>query len=142
MSASVKALKEHTKKFFDLHWNSAQIENQVPKWSNPWRLEGAAPNYNRQGVYAFVKDGRITYIGSGIGKGKKGYEGHGLGARIGSYVRVVRQGLYTAKNEHLAEADYLISIGFPPGYGHMAAALEYYLLARMPTLHNKYRPGS
>lgn len=142
MPTSVRSLKAHTEAFFDLHWNEQTIGAPFPIWSDPWRLQGSVPNYDKQGVYAFVKDGVVTYIGSGTGKGKKGYEGHGLGARIGSYIRVAKPGLYRAHNMCLAEADFLLTIGFPAGFGHIAAALEHYLLARMPTLHNKNRPGS
>lgn len=142
MTSSVKALIRHTADFFNLHWNSSQIADEAPLWSAPWLLEGAAPNFNRQGVYAFVKGAEVTYIGSGTGKGKKGYEGHGLGARLGSYIRVAEVGRYYAIDPRLEEADHVLTIGFPQGYGHIAVALEYYLLARMPTRFNQNRPGS
>lgn len=142
MTTSMKYLKKHTRDFFKLHWNDQHIEIPAPKWSKEWTLSGAAPNYDKQGVYAFVKEGEIIYIGSGASRGKKGYEGHGLGARIGGYVRVTKEGQYRAHDKRLEEAGALVTIGFPPGYGHIAIALEYYLLARIPTKHNSNRPGS
>lgn len=142
MPTSVETLTQQTRRFLELHWNPEHIEEAPPVWSQAWRLKGSAPNFDRQGVYAFVKDGLVTYIGSGVGKGKKGYEGHGLGSRLGGYVRVVAQGEYRATDARLAEADHVITIGFPAGFGHLAIALEYYLLARMPTPLNRNRPGS
>ncbi|AWI79285.1 hypothetical protein CEW87_07850 [Parazoarcus communis] len=142
MPTSLKSLKKDTRDFFKLHWNEQAIGEAAPKWSKEWRLSGSAPNYDKQGVYAFVKDGEITYVGSGVSRRKKGYEGHGLGARIGGYVRVEKQGLYRAHDERLAEAGALITIGFHLGYWHTAIALKYYLIANMPTKHNSNRPGS
>jgi len=142
MPISIKSLKKHTKDFFNLHWNEQLIGSSAPEWSREWRLIGSAPKYEKQGVYAFVDDDEITYIGSGVSKGKKGYEGHGLGTRIAAYVRVEKDGQYKAHDERLAEAGALVTIGFPLGYGHIAIALEYYLLARIPTKYNRNRPGS
>lgn len=141
MPTSIKSLKKHTQDFFKHHWNDQVIGFSAPKWSEEWLLAGPAPSYNKQGVYAFVKGDEIIYIGSGVSRGKKGYEGHGLGARIGGYVRVVKEGQYRAHDERLAEAGALVTIGFPSGYGHIAIALEYYLLSRVPTKHNSNRPG-
>lgn len=128
--------------FFKHHWNDQAIGQAAPEWSEEWQLKGSAPNHDKQGVYAFTKNGVVTYIGSGVGKGKKGYEGHGLGSRIGGYVRVEKEGQYRAHDERLADAGALVTIGFPSNFGHLAIALEYYLLARMPTVHNINRPGS
>jgi hypothetical protein len=142
MSSSLEMLKINTANFFDMHWNKKKILETPPTWSEPWFLTGSAPNFNKQGVYAFIKESEVTYIGSGASKGKKGYEGHGIGARLGSYIRVVEVGQYRAVDPKLQDAEYVLTIGFSQGFGHIAVALEHYLLARMQTRHNKYRPGS
>lgn len=99
------------------------------------------PNYDKQGVYVFVKDNFVTYVGSGVASIKGRYKGHGLGKRIYSYLRVLKEGEYCAVDRRLKDADYLMTIGFPEGYGYMAIALEYYLLTKLVTEHNKNRPG-
>jgi len=142
MPESLNALKTHTRDFFSSHWNEEEIGIPAPEWSTEWSLEGPAPNHNKQGVYAFLKSDSVTYIGSGAGKGKKGYEGYGLGSRIGGYVRLISKGKYRAHDKRLADSGSLVTIGFPSGYGYLAISLEYYLLSRMATALNRNRPGS
>lgn len=141
MTVSVDRLKKLTIDFFKLHWNSEEL-GSTPKWSEPWHLKGTAPNHNRQGIYAFVRGDDVTYIGTGASKGKKRYEGHGLGARLADYVRVSGPGEYRANDWKLENADYVITLGFEQGLGYLSYALESYLLANIPTEHNANRPGS
>jgi len=141
MSNMLSLVKTHTADFFGMHWNSKYIRLDVPRWSEPWRLLGQMPNHDKQGVYVFVKGDFVTYIGSGVASIKGRYKGHGLGKRIYSYLRVLREGEYYAVDSRLQDADYLITLGFPEGYGYMAIALEYYLLTKLTTEHNKNRPG-
>ena len=42
------------------------------------------PNNDKQGVYAFIKNDVITYIGVSSGRCKIGYKGYGLGNRVNS----------------------------------------------------------
>lgn len=141
MEASVKILKELTDDFFQRHWNFEEL-GCTPNWSDPWYLKGTAPNHNRQGVYAFVRGSDVTYIGTGASKGKKGYEGHGLGARLGQYVRVSSPGEYCPNDRKIEDADYVITLGFDHGMGYLSSALESYLLSNIPTEYNTNRPGS
>ncbi len=141
MSNTLSLLKSHTADFFHMHWNSQFIQFDMPRWSEPWQFLGRIPNYDKQGVYVFVKDDFVTYIGCGIASIKGRYKGHGLGKRIYSYLRVLEEGKYSAVDSRLKDADCLITIGFPDGCGYMAIALEYYLLTKITTVHNINKPG-
>ncbi len=141
---SIRSLKIRTRKFFSQHWLDNEIGIDPPVWSGLWDLKGPMPNHDKQGVYAFLKEGSVTYIGVGAGKGKAGYEGYGLGPRVNSqYMRLnqERNGYY-AIDQKLDGADGIVTIGFPEGFGYLAVALEQFLISRLDPIDNIVRAGS
>lgn len=93
-----------------------------------------------QGVYAFVKEHTVTYIGVGTSFGSGRYASHGLGRRFKAYTRVI-DGAHTPTDPRLIDAGCMMTIGFPSEHAYLANALELFLISRMNTEHNVNRPG-
>ena len=141
MAVGIEGLMRLTEKFFQLHWNDEAIGREPPLWSEPFSFKGgSAPNYDKQGLYAFLKHGEITYIGVGAALGKPPYEGHGIGKRLQSYTKIIN-GVFTLTDARLADAGSIVTIGFEKEHAYLALALESYLIGRMPTIHNVNRQG-
>lgn len=142
MEPDQKTLMEFTEEFFRKHWNKEEIGKEPPQWSGKYFLEGSIPNHDKQGCYAFVRGNKITYIGVGTAQGSGRYRGHGIGSRFQSYMKVESEGKYSATDEKLKEADYLITIGFDSEHAYLANALELFLIGRVRPEHNKNKPGN
>jgi len=141
MEASIENLKILTSEFFHKHWNNSVIEKLPPMWSELYTFEGSLPNFDKQGVYAFVKGRAITYIGVGASSNGVGrYAGHGLGKRFQSYSKVEND-RHVPKDSRLIDAGAMITIGFLPEHSYLAYALEMFLIGRMETEHNVNRPS-
>jgi len=139
--ATTEILEELTEDFFAKHWNVDLIDLAPPVWSKLYEFDGSLPNYDKQGVYCFVKSGEITYIGVGASSNGKGkYAGHGLGKRFQSYSRV-RNGRHMPIDPRLIEAGAMLTIGFEPEHAYLAYALEMYLLSKIETKYNINRPS-
>ena len=129
-------LREATRRFFAKHWNPALCDqHEPPDWSEPWELVGEMPGSARQGCYALVEGGVVTYIGKGGGRGSGGYPECGLGKRIGAYMRRAKdkgrtdgQRVYEFRELYRKHTG-IMTIAFPSGYGYLALALEAYLIA-------------
>lgn len=139
---SLERLYELTENFFRLHWNENEIGVLAPKWSEKYIFQGGnLPNYDKQGVYAFLKGDEVTYVGVAASKGNDNYRGQGLGKRFQSYSHVVND-IHTPKDPRLVDAGGIMTIGFEPEQAYLANALELYLIGRIDTQHNINRPGS
>lgn len=138
-SSLVSDLLRLTEEFFSKHW-SKDLLQAPPQWSAQYKFEGSLPNHDKQGVYAFVKDDVVTYIGVGTSYGGGRYAGHGLGNRFQAYSKVI-DGAHTPTDVRLIEAGSMITIGFSKEYAYLANALELYLIGRMDTEYNVNRPG-
>jgi hypothetical protein len=139
---SLEDLIKISNQFFALHWNGELIGYNPPNWSERYTFKGSLPNYDKQGVYAFVTDdSEITYIGVGTSKGSGLYRGHGLGIRFNRYKKVIN-GVHTPIDNKLTEAGGMVTIGFNQDQAYLANALELYLLGRLETKYNRNRPGS
>jgi len=141
MEPTVSNLKSLTDKFFEAHWNDKVLGQEPPAWSEEYRFVGNLPNHNKQGVYAFVKDGVVTYVGVATSKGSNNYRGHGLGKRFQSYSKVIND-VHTPTDQRLIDAGAMITIGFDQKHAYLANALELFLIGRIDTEHNANRPGS
>lgn len=140
-NTKLKNLKKLTKEFFSMHWNSEVIGSEYPGWSDIYEFEGSLPNYDKQGVYAFVKNDEITYIGVGASSNGSGrYAGHGLGKRFQSYSKV-EEGRHVPTDPRLVDAGAIITLGFNPNQAYLAYALEMFLISRMETAHNINQPS-
>ncbi|MDI5890728.1 hypothetical protein [Halomonas rhizosphaerae] len=137
--SSLDSLKALTESFFSKHWNRDML-GDPPTWSERYAFEGSLPNHNMQGVYAFLKEDIVTYVGVGTALGGGRYAGHGLGKRFQSYTKVIN-GAHIPTDPRLVEAGSMVTIGFPQEYAYLANALELYLIGRMETQHNVHRPG-
>ncbi len=139
--ATVENLKALTEDFFSKHWNPELINSPRPAWSELYDFHGSLPNYDKQGVYAFVKNCEVTYIGVGASSNGTGrYAGHGLGKRFQSYTKV-EDGRHVPTDPRLIDAGGMVTIGFEPGQSYLAYALEMYLVGKMETKHNVNRPS-
>ena len=139
----LKDIEDKTEEFFTLHWND---DEDVPKWSEPWELDGTMENHDKQGCYVLLSDETVKYIGVAISRGSGKYEKHGLGARTNKYTRLSGEGKgkYKFKDEWTKEGvkvNSIATIGFHDR-AYMAAALEVYLLNYFVTKCNKLKPGS
>jgi hypothetical protein len=142
MPASRKALESFTTEFFFKHWNETRI-GKPPTWSERYEFVGGSlPNYEKQGVYAFVTaENEVTYIGVGTSRGGGLYKGHGLGSRFMSYTRVIND-IHTPVDDRLKEAGGMITIGFDPEDAYIANALELFLITKLEPKYNINKPGS
>mgnify|MGYP007094536849 CR=1 FL=1 len=140
-NVTVDNLKILTKTFFSMHWNTELLGADYPEWSDAYEFVGSMPNHNKQGVYAFVKNGVVTYIGvGGSSNGTGRYAGHGLGKRFQSYSKVV-DGRHVPTDPRLVDAGAMITIGFNPEQAYLAYALEMFLIGKVETEHNVNRPS-
>lgn len=138
---SVDNLKLLTEDFFSKHWNPEAIDSAIPQRSMLYKFDGSLPNYDKQGVYAFVKNGEVTYIGVGASSNGTGrYAGHGLGKRFLSYSKV-ENGKHVPTDTRLIEAGSMITIGFEPEQSYLAYALEMFLIGKIKTQYNVNRPS-
>lgn len=138
-TATLIELQLKTIQFFNMYWNTAEL-GEAPTWSEKDTEFRKIPNYNKRGVYAFVKDSEITYIGVGaskVGTGK--YQNHGLSDRFSRYCGWIDKpnDIYGAKDQRLKDAGAVITLGFEPEHAHLAYALENYLIDQMKPIHNK-----
>ena len=138
-TADLETLKNLTQNFFKLHWNLEEL-GEAPTWSDKDTEFRKIPNYNKRGVYAFVKGNEITYIGVGaskVGTGK--YQNHGLSKRFNRYCGWVDKpnNIFAVKDERLKDAGAVITLGFEPEHAHLAYALENYLIDQLKPVHNK-----
>jgi len=139
---TVVDLKQRTRIFRDRHWDPERL-GAAPSWSKPWRFQGGIPNHNLPGCYALLRGDELVYIGTGAGKGKLKYIGHGLGSRLHNYCS--RD--FTVKAKDLASRRYkptarasgitaVATIGFDAQYWYMASALEAFLIDRLHPARN------
>lgn len=137
-SATLSLLKSLTQQFFDHYWNTAKLSD-APTWSEVDFIFRPIPNYNKQGVYAFVKGTEITYIGVGASTVSDKYPNHGLSSRFQNYCRWIDRpnDIYEAVDDRLKDAGAVVTIGFEPEHAHLAYALEIFLISRMKPQHNK-----
>lgn len=137
-SAPLSLLLSLTQQFFEQYWNTNTL-GVAPVWSDIHTNFGKIPNFDKQGVYAFVKGSEITYIGVGASKGSGLYQGNGLSRRFQKYCKWIDEtnNIYGAVDERLKDAGAVVTIGFDPEHAHLAYALEIYLISRMKPLHNK-----
>ena len=138
---TINELLLSTELFFNQHWNTAEL-GEYPKWSDPHFNFGKIPNYDKQGVYAFVKDDLITYIGVGTSRGSGRYRGNGLSARVMKYCRWNEDKTeYIAVDPRLKEAGSIITIGFERDTAYLANALEIFLISKLEPIHNLVKVG-
>ncbi|WP_160246240.1 GIY-YIG nuclease family protein [Acinetobacter indicus] len=138
-TATLIELKLKTMQFFKLYWNVVEL-GEAPTWSEKDTEFRQIPNFNKRGVYAFVKDSEITYIGVGASKNGTGrYENHGLSKRFNKYCGWVDKpnNIFGVKDERLKDAGAVITLGFEPEHAHLAYALENYLIDQLKPIHNK-----
>ncbi len=141
MEPSIENLKNLTDKFFSMHWYERIIGIKPPTWSELYTFEGSLPNYNKQGVYVFIKGQHITYIGVATSNGTGIYRGHGLGKRFQAYTKVINN-KHTPTEKRLIDAGAMLTIGFEQEQAYLANALELFLIGRLNTEHNLNRPGN
>jgi hypothetical protein len=137
---TLENVKRLTEQFFKMHWNTANIQQDPPSWSDRYTFIGSLPNYDKQGVYIFAKQDVVTYIGVGTSTGGGRYAGHGLGNRFQAYTRVINDA-HAPTDARLIDAGSMFTIGFSPEHAYLANALELYLIGRLMTEHNIMRPG-
>lgn len=131
----IENLKDQTNKFFALHWNK-NLLGDAPQWSEVHTdFSKSIPSYDKQGVYAFIKEEEVTYIGVGTSRGSGRYKGNGLSARVMKYCRYIDKNTYGPVDERLKEAGAIMTIGFEQEHAYIANSLEIYLISR---LHPKY----
>jgi hypothetical protein len=145
-------LETVTKEFFRLYWNEGQIGEPRPQWSN-WNLIGRPPEADKAGCYAICRGSKVLYIGVAVTAGKnhkKTGKRYGLLDRLLRHV-ISRKGrgsseyIPKAKKEQWKSITCICLIGFPDGHRHLAAALEAYLIERIPTVVNaeaRWREGA
>lgn len=141
VEATIDNLKNLTNEFFSMHWNSEYLKSDFPIWSELYQFEGSLPNYDKQGVYAFIKNSEVTYIGVGASSNGTGrYAGHGLGKRFQSYSKVEND-RHVPIDPRLIDSGGMVTIGFEPDHAHLAYALEMFLVGKIETEHNINRPN-
>ena len=141
VEANLDNLKSLTDGFFEKHWNIDILKTQPPQWSEKYEFIGSLPNYDKQGVYAFIKCSRVTYVGVATSKGGGKYRGHGLGKRFQTYTNVVDDA-HSPVDPRLVDAGAMVTIGFEQDHAYLANALELFLIGRLEPEHNVNRPGS
>ena len=149
MGHNFSYLKKETDEFFSLHWNQGEIGYPPPLWSLPYLFIGSTPNHDKQGVYAFLRNDEVIYIGVGASRGSGKYVGAGIGARLhGKYLRVKEGGrsIEDLKRpykliDEWKEVDQIITIGFKRENSYIAYALESYLITKLSPQRNMQKPG-
>lgn len=137
-NSTFENLKSLTQHFFELYWNIEKL-GLPPLWSEIDNRFRPIPNYDKRGVYAFIKGTEITYIGVGAAKGSDKYPNHGLSARFQKYCNWIDEpnDIYGATDKRLIDAGSITTIGFAPEHAHLSYALEIFLIYRMQPQHNK-----
>ena len=130
-------LLQQTEDFFENHWNRETL-GESPTWSNVFSDFVRMPNYLKAGVYAFIKNSEITYIGVGASKGGGIYTDRGLSRRFQSYIKVdkLSKKLYII-DYRLKEADGVVTIGFDSQHAYLAYGLEAFLISKINPIYNK-----
>jgi len=82
---NLENLRHFTEVFFGNHWKEEKL-GLAPSWSAIHTDFRKIPNYDKHGVYAFVKGDEIIYIGVGTSRCGGLYRGNGLSARVRSIV--------------------------------------------------------
>ena len=137
MASTLKDLEQVTSDFFKKYLPHLE----VPQWSEKWEFKGGIPQGDKRGCYAwFTNDGKLTYIGLGIGKNSGRYEGNGLGQRLNNYFKWTKK--YTEDGKKIYEqtkedVDYIRTLAFPEDEFYMAAAFEIYAITNLNGLINK-----
>ncbi|MCL6237707.1 MULTISPECIES: GIY-YIG nuclease family protein [Acinetobacter] len=131
-----------TEVFFQNHWNGKKL-GLPPSWSAVHTDFRKIPNYDKQGVYAFVHGNEITYIGAGTSRGGGLYRGNGLSARVMKYCRWIDKSnnIYGPIDDRLKEAGAIVTIGFEQEYAYIANALEVFLISRLKPKYNVIKTG-
>lgn len=130
-------LIELTEDFFKLHWDEIQL-GTPPIWSEAFSDFIRMPNYLKAGVYAFLKDKEVTYIGVGASKGGGIYPDRGLSRRFQSYVKVDKESKKPyIVDQRLKDSGTVVTIGFESQYAYLAYGLEAFLISRLNPIHNK-----
>lgn len=140
--STLQKLLEETSIFFDLHWCRDRLGNP-PDWSAIHTDFRKIPNYDKQGVYAFVHGEEVTYIGAGTSRGGGKYRGNGLSARVMKYCRWIDKvnDVYGAVDVRLKEAGAIVTIGFEQDHAYLANALEIYLISKLQPKYNIVKTG-
>lgn len=138
--ANLENLLAYTDNFFQNHWNEAKLGFRTV-WSAIHTDFRQIPNYDKQGVYAFVKGEEITYIGVGTSRGGGIYRGNGLSSRVMKYCRWIDKEIYGPIDERLKEAGAIVTIGFEQDHAYIANALEIYLISRLNPKYNFIKVG-
>jgi hypothetical protein len=145
-----EGLKQATNEFFDRNWVAGAIEQCAPTWSNPYHFVGSIPNNERQGVYAFLADDQVYYIGVGASRNSGRYEGAGIGARTTQYFRVARDHRKTPVEIRRYElvknwggVNSMVTLGFERSEAYLSYSLEAFLISRLEQtpIANINRPG-
>ena len=139
---NLENLRAFTEVFFGNHWKKEKL-GLAPSWSAIHTDFRKIPNYDKQGVYAFVKGDEITYIGAGTSRGGGIYRGNGLSARVMKYCRWIDKSkdIYGAVDDRLKEAGAIVTIGFEQEHAYLANALEIYLISRLHPKYNYIKTG-
>ena len=147
----VSELRKHTTSFFALHWDTKALGSH-PQWEDSFPIvsPGPYPNSNLQGCYALFADDKLWYIGVGSSRGSGKYKGEGIGTRLKHVVAVDWRNkshdgkrIYCVKDKWKG-VTHISTIGFEPGTGYLAIALEHYLLSKLSPepIRNVCKPGS
>lgn len=139
--SDLERMKRETMRFFELHWNKEAHGKTYPEWK-AWHFHKTIPNGDKGGCYAMIREGRVEYVGVGIGKSTKRYEGSGLGDRLKVYYRVdkeknEKEGIKKVEDRYFKprpeweKITEIWTIGFPKTLEYLAAALEIFLIQRL-----------
>lgn len=135
-------LESATRDFFRLYWNESHI-GEPPQW-NTWNLVGEPAEAKKGGCYAIYRAETLLYIGVAVTEGKnaaKTGKKYGLLNRLMRHV-IRRKGRGSTefvpyeKKEQWKGLTRIHLIGFPDDHRHLAAALEAYLIRKLPTVVN------
>lgn len=138
---TLNELIRNTELFFEHHWN-VDLLGKPPEWSPVHFNFGKIPNYDKQGVYAFIKGDLVTYIGVGTSRGTGRYRGNGLSARVMKYCRWNEDKTeYIAIDPRLKDAGSIITIDFERDTAYLANALEVFLISKIQPVHNVVKVG-
>ncbi len=145
---TVDALQAATDDFFRKHWDR-DSNRERPRWKGPWKMVGNLPDGDKQGVYAIFKEDEVIYIGVGASRNSGNYAGAGIGARFWAYIKTDRpvpkkigENTYSWKGKWSSyQPDGVMTLGFEPGDGYLAYALEPYLIMKIDPKVNTVKPG-
>jgi hypothetical protein len=96
----------------------------IGDWPKPW------PNSDLPGVYIFLQDEEIMYIG------KASCE-HVLGARLGAYFKRASNGEATLKDKRCEGVHSVVTIGILKSHAFEASALEEFLISMLGPVVNQ-----